>query len=272
MIKLGISSIGFEHTTEKFAELRESGLCAVEVAKHGMTSNVDFKKIAQYAKENDVTLWSCHLPYDPFKIMDISLPDKETRRQCFAELCKTIDEAADLGIDKFVLHPSCPLPEDEDRNEYKMRAMEMLDKLAEYAQKAGGVIAVEDMIVSCLGNSAAELNEMISVNDKLRVCFDVNHLFNDTHEHFFDVLGDKIITAHISDYDFVQERHWFPGHGKIDWPKLYSTFEKHNFNGVWNFEFGLKNSGINYIGRPATFKDLYDITEQMSHGKAPVIK
>ena len=44
------------------------------------------------------------------------------------------------------------------------------------AQQLGQVIAVEDLPRTCLGRESSEMLELISVNDKLRVCFDTNHL------------------------------------------------------------------------------------------------
>ena len=270
MIRLGLTSYAYAHTPENFAALRASGLCATEISGLGVPGKViDFKKIGQYAKENDVLLWSCHLPFRPLDVMNIAIPNKEINRQCFAVLSETIDKAADLGVDKFVLHPSTPLPEGVDREEWKKYSMDMLYDIAEYAHTHGAVIAVENMIASCLGNSAQELSEMISVNDKLRVCFDVNHLLKNTHEEFFELLHDKIITAHISDYDFVQERHWLPGIGKIDWLKLYSLFQKYNYDGVWIFEFGLNGAAAKMLDRPVTFDDLYKAAKDISQGKQP---
>lgn len=104
--------------------------------------------------------------------------------------------------------------------------MDTMDKLAEIAHQCGAVIAVENMTLPCLENSAKELREMISVNDKLRICFDTNHLFNDTHEDFVRQLGDKIVTVHISDYTEDGEKHWFPGEGIVPWasiPKLLQS-------------------------------------------------
>lgn len=270
MIRFGSISRGFKNTPENFAALRASGLSAIEITGLGIPGReVDFKKIAQYSKLNDILLWSCHLPYGPREMMDIAIPNKEINRQCFAALSKVINEAADVGVDKFVLHPSTPLPEGADREEWKKHSMDMMYDLAEYAHTRGAVIAVENMNLSCLGNSAQELSEMISVNDKLRVCFDVNHLLKGTHEEFLELLHDKIITAHISDYDFVEERHWLPGLGKIDWPNLYSLFEKYNYDGAWIFEFALNGVNSEILGRQLTFDEIYKAAKDISEGKQP---
>ena len=67
----------------------------------------------------------------------------------------------------------------------------------------------------------------------MRVCFDVNHLFHESHKDFIDALGEKIITLHISDYDYEDERHWLPGEGEINWEELVSLLKKINYQGVF---------------------------------------
>ena len=100
----------------------------------------------------------------------------------------------------------------------------------------GAVIAVEDLPRTCLGNTSDDIRKLISVNDKLRVCFDTNHLLEEDNIEFMKKLADKIITLHISDYDFLNERHWLPGEGKLDWAAMFSTLKEIGYNGVWMYE------------------------------------
>ena len=55
--------------------------------------------------------------------------------------------------------------------------------------------------------------------------------------------GSRIITTHISDHDYVDERHWLPGEGKIDWMRLLAAFEKIGYDGVYNMELHLPRYG-----------------------------
>ena len=57
--------------------------------------------------------------------------------------------------------------------------------------------------------------ELISADDRLRVCFDTNHLLKESIIDFIYNVGDKIITTHVSDYARENERHWLPGEGVI---------------------------------------------------------
>ena len=113
-----------------------------------------------------------------------------------------------------------------------------------------------------------ELLEIVSVNDKLRICFGVNHLLLDDHMSFMERVKDKLITVHISDYDFIQERHWFPGEGKIDWPAVSAKFDEIGYQGAWMYE--LSPGTINDMRtRPLEVRDFYNNAMEIFAGKNP---
>ena len=166
-----------------------------------------------------------------------------------------IQKAADIGIQTFVLHPSGEPIADEEREDRFGYSMENLDILAEFAHKCGAVIAVEDLPRSCLGNTAEDMLQLLSANDKLRCCFDSNHLLADSNRNFIEKIADKIVTLHISDYDFTDEKHWLPGEGLVDWQEVYSLLQKVGYNGVWMYEINLTPPDTLSRSRDLTFDD-----------------
>ncbi len=263
MHKVGLSTgYGVQINDESLEKLRKSGFEAIEVTL-GADPYLDYKQAAEIAKRHDIILWSSHIPFRPFEERDVSIEDPIVRGKFVEYIKERIKSGSEVGIERFVIHPSIPLPEDR-RAERKKCAMDSFSKLAPVAKECGAVICVEDMILSCLGNSVDELEEIISVDDSLRVCFDVNHLLNNTHKEFLDRLGHKIATMHISDYDFVQERHVWPGRGKINWPELYKMVCDAGYKGVWMYEVGMK-----YKDREGTFDELYNLTMDIFSGKQP---
>lgn len=268
MYRIGFS-VGRNIDEATLVRMAQSGLSTVELKG----TDYDFKALKSSADRSGIELYSMHLPFKPYEERDISIADCDIRQSIITHFSELIKEAADVGIHKFVTHPSTPFTEAKPREERKKYAMDTLDKLAEIAYREGAVIAVEDMILSCLGNSAEELSELISVNDKLRVCFDVNHLFNNSHKEFVQKLGSKIVHMHISDYDFIQERHWFPGEGNIDWPALYLALQEIGYKGVWNYEISLRGTKMAERGRALTWSDIYENAQEIFSGKQPhVIK
>ena len=65
-----------------------------------------------------------------------------------------------------------------------------------------------------------------------------------------DKIGKNILTTHISDYDFVFEKHLIPGHweGKLDWNMIIRKLEEARYSGVFNYELNapLKEVKENY--------------------------
>ena len=76
-----------------------------------------------------------------------------------------IGRAADVGINKFIVHPSGEPIGNTEREERIGYSMQTLDRLAEIAHKNGAVIAVEDLPRTCLGNCADELLRILGAND-----------------------------------------------------------------------------------------------------------
>jgi len=204
----------------------------------------------------------------PFDKIDISSLHKELRNNAMKLYTEMIERYADIGVDKFIVHPSGEPIDASDREERMKRSMEMLDSIAELAARHGAVAAVEDLPRTCLGNNSDEIGKLISANDKLRVCFDTNHLLNEDNVRFIEKLADKIVTLHVSDYDRIDEKHWLPGEGVVDWKALYSSLKAHDYSGIWLYEIGLKSPDTLKRSRDLTFGDFVRNADEIFNGKA----
>lgn len=260
MYKVGISTCGDKPMTdEAFKYMADSNISAIEISlPYDKVKDFDYKNAKTLSGRYGVDIWSYHLPFLPFEEIDPSHLDKNIRDYTVKYFNELIKKGADIGIDKFVIHPSGEPIADSQREERMKCSMESLDKLAETAYECGAVIAVEDLPRTCLGHDSDEILRLISTNDKLRVCFDTNHLLIDDNITFMDNLGDKIVTIHVSDYEFFDECHWLPGEGKVDWVKMIDKFEEIKYNGVWLYEMGFKGERGITRSRDLTYKDFYD--------------
>ena len=269
MLKVGMSSCAFALNEENFKKLKESGINDIEISlAYEKYSDLDYKAVKKFADEYDVNLWSYHLPFSGIWTCDITSHETDVRKNTIELWCDCIRKGADIGIDKFVAHPSSePKPEDEERLTFINYAKENLDFLAEFAAKHGAVIAVEDLPRTCLGRTADEIADLISVNDKLRICFDTNHLLIDDNISFVEKLCDKIVTTHVSDYFFYDECHFLPGEGKVDWHALYNKLIEKGYNGVWMYELGCTPPGNLKRVRNLEFTDFYNNAKEIMTGK-----
>ena len=163
MYKIGLSSCGFQLTEDNFIKLQEANISGIEVS---MNSNeyqyINYKEISEFSKKYNVNLWSFHLPFYPFETNNISSLDENVRKNTIEYLEGFIKKGANIGIDKFIIHPSGEPNLDSERQEKMKRSMESLDILAEIAHKEGAIIAVEDLPRTCLGHDAEEIATLIS--------------------------------------------------------------------------------------------------------------
>ena len=240
MFKIGLSSCGKEISEELFASYKAAGIEAIEISLRPGEAAPSLSEIRKMADSFGVIINSYHLPFMPFSSLDIS--KAELAKDSVLLLSDIIRRGAtEGGIDLFVIHPSGEPIEDQDRAERMACAKQSLASLAEVAASVGATIAVENLPRTCLARDTKEMLELISADDRLRVCFDTNHLLEGDPLELIRAVGDKIVTTHVSDYDLLNERHWLPGEGVLDWPSLCSTLREVGYRGVWLYELGFKS-------------------------------
>ena len=242
MYKIGLSaSKSFDESYFKECELAGIGAMEISCNTSGYEA-LDFEAVKKRADAHNVELWSLHLPFDSEEKANPSSPDKQVRDSTIAYFSGIIKKATEIGIKIFVVHANCSEPVEED-SKRKLRiayAKETLDALARVADSFGAVIAVENLPRTCLGRNSDEILELTGANSKLKICYDTNHLLEQDAVEFIKAVGDKIITIHVSDYDFVNERHWLPGEGKNDWQGIIKALKEIGYSGVWMYEIGFE--------------------------------
>ena len=97
-------------------------------------------------------------------------------------------------------------------------------------------ICVEILPRTCLFNTSKEAVEVVGSLKGIDVCVDVNHFLQEKSEDGILRISEYVKTLHISDHDYVDERHLLPGEGKIDWMKLIASLEKIGYNGMFHYE------------------------------------
>lgn len=237
------TSVGnlFKLTQEDVNQLAAAGFTDVEVGFGRISNREDLKdlktKIEQikgWLDVKNINIWSIHIPYG--KDIDISLIDESERAMAVQEITTLIKAARELEPEKLVIHPSFePLPA-EEREERLKACISVLPQLMQTAARYDMELCIEDLPRTCLGNTSAEINKILAAVPGLAVCCDVNHLLQESTESFIDAVGSRIVTLHISDYDGLDEKHWLPGKGVIDWNKVIQSLELVGYNGPFMFE------------------------------------
>ena len=235
--QIGLSTCEKSIREELFAAYQQAGIKMMELSlPSNQYDGLDYTAVERWARSYGVDLWSFHLPFSPFSVLDPS--KREKCDHTVAYFSKLIDKASAIGITRFVVHPSGEPIAEDDRPARMACAKESLARLADYAATKGAVMAVEDLPRTCLGRNSEELLELLSAHEGLRVCFDTNHLLTEDPVTFIRRVGKKIVTTHVSDYDLLDEKHWLPGEGKLDWTALIQALDEIGYEGVWLYELG----------------------------------
>jgi len=232
-MKKGIStSFLGELTPEKFEQCAKNNIDCVEIFLHEDNFPV-------YAKDY-VELWSAHLPFS--QKLDISSPVNVDRELTMETNKKLIRKAAEAGIKTVVLHPSSePIMDDERPSRFK-QSRENIIVLAELCAELGLILAVENLPRTCLCNTSGEMLELLN-GTGVTVCFDTNHSLQERNPVFLENVlkgGLKVQTLHISDYDFVDEKHRLPGDGVTDWKTVMTLLEQYGYEGPLMYEVSRK--------------------------------
>ena len=253
---VGLSTCGKDLTPALFGAYAAAGIEMAEISTATQNYPVlPYRAIGKWAKDAGVTLWSFHLPFVPWEGYNIANLDLSLRRGILALLGEYIKRAADLGIPRMVIHPSGEPIAPHDRPRSMELAKEGLALLSRVANEMGAHLCVEDLPRTCLGNSSAEILELLTADPSLTVCFDTNHLLGEPIADFVRAVGKKIETLHVSDYDFIDERHWLPGEGKIDWRELMDLLDEVEYKGAFLYELGFRAPRSVARPRPLTCED-----------------
>lgn len=262
MYKIGLSSCGKKPYTKLFEEFSTNGITEMEISED-YYDEFDYREIYRLSEESGVNLWSLHLP---FWYNDISSCDKEQRENALKIYFEIIKKGSDIGIDKFIVHPSFE-PVMGDRNEHLKHSRDSLSKLADICERSGSVICAEDLPRSCIGHSAEEMKFLTSDDNRIKICFDTNHITTEKPEDIIRVLADKIVTLHVSDFDFIDERHWLPGEGQINWNAVFEALKQIEYNGVFMYEISYECPETITRGRKLTASDFTRNANELFNGK-----
>jgi sugar phosphate isomerase/epimerase len=224
-----------------FAEYARLGIGAFELSVDAEDyERVDIQSVARIAEQTGILPWSFHLPfyYLPHAIIDVT--DEDGRKEAVAFQSEQIRRASDAGFRHIVVHPSSEPISDAVRAQHFFASKKSLEELSKVCNSVGVVMAVENLPRTCLANTSKELLSLIDGLDGVGICFDVNHLLIEKHDAFLRAIAPKLVTLHLSDYDFVDERHWLPGEGKMDWNAFIKGLESVGYDGPLMYEVNRK--------------------------------
>ena len=250
--------------------MREAGITHAEVslsiADH---ARIDYGRVGAAFAESGVTLWSWHLPFSPSRYLDPSSSDASLRVATVDTFSTIMRRAAAIGARRFVVHSSSEPIGPTCRALQLENARESLCLLGDVAGELGAMLAVEDLPRTCIGNCTDEIEMLIGTHPHIGVCFDTNHLLLERAEDFLARLGGRLVTLHVSDYDFIDERHLLPGEGKIDWVTMMDALDAAGYEGAFLYE--LANGSTKHVKRETmlSYGDFVKNAQEL-HARTPL--
>ncbi len=193
------------------------------------------EKVLADVQASGIKVWSVHLPFS--RTLDISVLDDKARAENVAFMAEMILLAGKFKPQVLVLHPSSEPITAEERAQRLENSHRSIGLLAPVARMIGATLCVENLPRTCLGQNGEEMMQLIEGYPDVRLCFDTNHLLYQPHADYLKAVGKGMIgTVHLSDYDFLDERHWIPGKGQIDWALVWRGIRQNGYEGIMMME------------------------------------
>ena len=170
------------------------------------------------ARRIDLAVENVHVPYENatglWSAVKTERMDYETEQRRHLRYCRH------HGIPMIVMHVS----KKYDVLQPNPSGIETMRRLVTQAEKEGVEIAIENCRVVSLVE--ALLDEID--NECFGLCYDTSHgrLYEEDDFYLLKKYSHKLKCVHVSDNDGLEDTHWNPGKGVIDWDLFTKQLQK----------------------------------------------
>ena len=187
-------------------------------------------------KSHGLNINAIHMPMSN-EWADLACQYEEDRKEIVKLFVKLIKELDKYNPAAYVFHPGGFGVNQDNVGEYTERLIKSVNVLTEETDKK---ICIENMAGKYFLDTSDQMLNLLDNCKNAYTCVDVNHFYYEKPEDAIVKYGNRIGTIHISDYDFIKERHLLPKLGSIDWNKVIGALECAGFKGVFNYEVSEK--------------------------------
>ncbi len=248
-----------KHYENALIKMKEAGITKLEFGiPHVMyfdESMKMLKRALKIVKKQKMTINSVHFPYSVFWL-DLICPWENDRIDIFNTAKKLFNIMDKFNPKAYVFHPGGPTSfKAEEREKYMGLLIDAVNHLADCTTVP---ICIENMVLGNMTNGLEQLKEYSDKCEKGYVVIDTNHFLTDRPEDAIKAIGkDKLKALHISDNDFIYERHWLPGKGANDWNKIIGALEEIGYEGAFNYEINMERWGYTYKELVENYENLF---------------
>ena len=206
------------------------------------------------------------------QIADVNLAalDDSVREQAVATVVSCFEPFAALGGFAAIVHPSGREVSAEDLELHIGAFRRSLDTLTAQAEPLGIRLACENLQLKGQRRPLCRMEDLRRVVDDypstVGICLDTGHANNNGLDPADEarIAGERLIALHMQDTDAVEDRHWPPGLGTVNWRRVSAALIDIGFDGAWTFEVG---AGVS--GPAATAALVRRIADAWAAGRAP---
>ncbi len=181
----------------------------------------------------------CHLP----TFVNTADLTESLRRASITEMKRSLSVAADLGVDKVVLHPPMISGMGTFVSErVRAYALEFIGDLVEVSEVLGVTICLENMMPrNGFGVEPSELDMLFWRFPTLQFTLDTGHanLGEGGRARLFELVerfGERLGHVHLSDNRGMYDDHFPLGLGTIDFRRLAKSLKEIGYDGTVTFE------------------------------------
>lgn len=229
--KIGIYSwFGAElHMSERLRLIKEAGFDTTMLWWGDEVAFWDFNKgeLINEVYHAGLEVENIHLPYyDIHHIWEHSISSDDVIKS----IQVGIEDCSIFGIEGVVIHVENDMMINYNQN----TGLDNLKRLVWEAEKKDIIIAVENT----KNNQIVERVFHEIKSSHLKFCYDSSHdwLLNGSKGDWILKYANRLHYLHLSDNDFVADRHWIPGEGLIQWEKVVKNLQEVKYSGTVSFE------------------------------------
>lgn len=174
------------------------------------------ESMPQLVRDRGLVLENLHVPYNDSS--ELWSENESVRSEFIQRHIGWLQDCANYHIPMMVMHLTEGLNPPAPNGE----GLKSFLELVKVAEELEVTIAIENTRRS---DNVPYLLSKIQSN-YLGFCYDSSHHFLSDKQDFslLDNFGERLVTTHLSDNDGLEDRHWLPEQGIIDWGMLAKHF------------------------------------------------
>lgn len=203
---------------ERLRLIKEAGFAATSLWWEDEDTPWPVKKesMPQSVRDMGLVLENLHVPYN--NSSELWSEYESVRSEFINRHIQWLNDCATHRIPMMVMH----LTEGVNPPAPNGDGVKSFSELVKVAEELWVMIAIENTRRS--DNVPYLLSEIQS--DYLGFCYDSSHHFLSDKQDFrlLENFGERLVATHLSDNDGLEDQHWLPGHGIINWAKVAQHF------------------------------------------------